>query len=226
MASVSQLPDRSLGVFTSVAVRQGEPVLLERHLLRLERSCQELYQQSLPLSVESQVLALTKTMSDTDRLRIEAVPSGSELVVRMKAAPRPGGSEPIELDIIVAPWWNCGHKWIDRSNLPSSRTLFVDDHGYVLETDISNVFAVFDGEVVTPPLDGRVLPGIGRSLLLDIRPVREAPLALEQFLQADEAFATNALRGVVPIARCGATVWPSVGATTAELMTTWEANVR
>jgi D-alanine transaminase len=68
--------------------------------------------------------------------------------------------------------------------------------GQVTECSSSNVFAVIDGAAVTPPTDGRILPGISRALLLQAAresgyPVREDYLTLEELQQADEIFVTS-----------------------------------
>ncbi len=82
----------------------------------------------------------------------------------------------------------------------------IDRDGNVAEGSTSNLFAVVAGAVVTPPLDGGVLPGITRGHVLAICarlaiPARELTIARERFAVADELFATSALRGVVPITR-------------------------
>jgi branched-chain amino acid aminotransferase len=70
----------------------------------------------------------------------------------------------------------------------------------------SNLFLVLDGVVTTPPPSEGVLPGIARQTVLDLSaahgmPAREAPLLLEDLDRASEAFLTNSLLEVVPLAR-------------------------
>jgi branched-chain amino acid aminotransferase len=82
--------------------------------------------------------------------------------------------------------------------------VLLDDQGFIAESPISNVFAVKDGVLCTPPL-GRVLPGITRDAVLALAaaeriPVREAPLTREAFAAADEAFLSGTS---LPIAAIG-----------------------
>jgi branched-subunit amino acid aminotransferase/4-amino-4-deoxychorismate lyase len=78
--------------------------------------------------------------------------------------------------------------------------LFIDSAGLILEGSTSNVFVVKGGEVLTPPLDGRILPGIARSRVLQLlKNGRECAVAAKQFAGADEVFVTNALLGVMPV---------------------------
>jgi branched-chain amino acid aminotransferase len=83
--------------------------------------------------------------------------------------------------------------------------VLLDDQGFIAESPISNVFAVKDGTLWTPPL-GRVLPGITRDAVLALAAAegiscRESPLTREAFAAADEAFLSGTS---LPIAAIGA----------------------
>lgn len=85
------------------------------------------------------------------------------------------------------------------------------DGGHVVEGAASNVFAVGDGIVVTPPLDGGILPGVTRATVMEVAPaigvrVVEAPLPVTDLLSADEVFVTATTREVVPVVRVDDTV--------------------
>lgn len=80
--------------------------------------------------------------------------------------------------------------------------LFFNSAGEAWECSVSNLFAVINGIVVTPPATRGVLPGIIRDRLLrnvtDLV-VREESLPMDTLLGADEAFVTNSLIGVMPV---------------------------
>jgi branched-subunit amino acid aminotransferase/4-amino-4-deoxychorismate lyase len=79
--------------------------------------------------------------------------------------------------------------------------LFIDSAGLVLEGATSNMFVVKDGEVLTPSLDGRILPGIARARVLQLlKNGREGAVPAQLLTGADEVFVTNALLGVMPVA--------------------------
>jgi para-aminobenzoate synthetase/4-amino-4-deoxychorismate lyase len=105
---------------------------------------------------------------------------------------------------------------------PTADLRVVAGAGWVLEPARANVFVVHDDAVLTPPTDGRILPGTARARVLEILraagvPVLQRRLTLEDLSRATEVFATNALRGVVPIVSCeGVGQWPA-GRTTAWL---------
>ena len=70
----------------------------------------------------------------------------------------------------------------------------------------SNLFLVLEGVLTTPPPSEGVLPGIARQTVLELAaangmPAREAPLGIEELERASEAFLTNSLMEVAPLAR-------------------------
>ncbi|WP_019625643.1 D-amino acid aminotransferase [Thioalkalivibrio sp. ALJT] len=78
--------------------------------------------------------------------------------------------------------------------------------GHVTEGAASNAFAVLEGVVVTPPLTATVLPGVTRSLVLDLArnagyPVCERDLAASELQRADEIWLTSSTREVLPVTR-------------------------
>jgi hypothetical protein len=84
--------------------------------------------------------------------------------------------------------------------------LLVDPDGLVLEGTRANVLAVVGGVLRTPPLDGRILPGVTRQVLLDLAddlgvPVAIGPVPLPELVDADGVLLVNAVRGARWVAR-------------------------
>jgi branched-chain amino acid aminotransferase len=67
------------------------------------------------------------------------------------------------------------------------------------------VFVVVGDEVLTPSLRSGCLAGVTRGLVLEwapaVVPVREADLAYDVLLSADEVFITSSTRDVHPVVR-------------------------
>jgi len=87
-------------------------------------------------------------------------------------------------------------------------------HRFIEELSIMNFFAVIDGALATPALSGTILPGVTRDSVIalaraDGMSVREAPLAVEELLEAirggrcTEAFACGTAAVLAPIALIG-----------------------
>lgn len=86
--------------------------------------------------------------------------------------------------------------------------LWFTPEGFVAEGAISTVFVVRDEQLLTPPLDTPVLPGITRAAVFELAveldvPVREAPLKLDDLLASEEMFLTNSMVELVPVVRIG-----------------------
>jgi len=76
----------------------------------------------------------------------------------------------------------------------------------VIEGATSNVFAVRQGLLHTPPVGAGILVGITRQTVLELAAglgltVQEAPLRPSDLYQAQEVFITSTVREVVPVIR-------------------------
>jgi D-alanine transaminase len=87
----------------------------------------------------------------------------------------------------------------------ASEALFVRD-GAVLEGTHTNLFAVFEGTVVTPPRTNYILGGITRQVVLDLCkelsiPAVENPVFESQLLEADELMIVGTTMEITPVLR-------------------------
>lgn len=78
--------------------------------------------------------------------------------------------------------------------------LVIASDGAVLETAVGNLWLLLDGVWTTPPLDGRVLPGIARAILLergaaDGVAIAERSVDLEAVHRAEALAVSNAVYG-------------------------------
>ncbi|KUO62621.1 MAG: hypothetical protein APF84_02425 [Gracilibacter sp. BRH_c7a] len=74
--------------------------------------------------------------------------------------------------------------------------LFVDAEGNVREGASSNIFAVFGDTLVTPPTDGKILPGVTRQVIMKICKknkiyIKEECIQYKSLLLANEAFISS-----------------------------------
>jgi len=88
----------------------------------------------------------------------------------------------------------------------ASEAIFISSGDLVLEGATTNIFARVENVFVTPPTDGRILPGVTRQRLLSlggegVPSIKEAPLEREALLGASEIFLTNAVRELIPVIR-------------------------
>jgi branched-chain amino acid aminotransferase len=81
--------------------------------------------------------------------------------------------------------------------------VMLDVHGYVSETNDTNLFLVQEGVLLTPFADS-CLPGITRQMILDIAaaeeiPAREKNLSITELYTADEVFTTGTQGELTPV---------------------------
>ncbi len=77
-----------------------------------------------------------------------------------------------------------------------------DSHGRVISATMANLFAVVDGELLTPALDRCGVAGVARAEVLAQCPqTRVGELALDALRGASEVFLSSSVRGIVPV-RC------------------------
>ncbi|MGC4109793.1 MAG: aminotransferase class IV [Nocardioides sp.] len=209
-------PDPAAGLFDTLLVRAGHPVDLDAHLRRLAASVQELY--GVPVDVDAlgaRLLADARGLT-TARVRTTYSPEPGSWEIEAVRIEEPG-LDPRTLAVREVPGGLGRHKWVDRSPVAepgeADDVLVVDD-GTVLECGSANVFAVVAGVVVTPSLDGRILPGTVRARVLALLASERAsaverPLRVAELAEADEVFTTSSIRGIQPVVGCpDVATWP------------------
>lgn len=81
--------------------------------------------------------------------------------------------------------------------------------GNVCEGTGSNIFFVYDGRLVTPPLSSGCLAGVTRALVLEWHGAEETDVPLAELTAAEEAFLTSTTRDVQPIRAVDDAVLPA-----------------
>jgi len=229
-------PDPAVGVFETLLVVDGAAVELDPHLRRLRASARELFGADLPAHARELALERAAPLQFA-RLRLTVMPRPDGYldagVVTANVDPEnifPSWERSTTLRTFVVGDWNGAHKWADRtglaameSSLPADELpLLLAGDREVLEASRANLFAV-DGEILlTPPADGRILPGVARARAIDAArslgvEVREQPLSVDTLLAAGEAFLTCSVRGVEPVRALGDTELSETGHTVARV---------
>lgn len=241
------LKDRGLaygdGLFETIAVIRGQPLLLRQHLLRLEEGCRRL---CLPVDLslaESELMRFSKRLGDGVVKLIVTRGDGERgyrlprlarplRILQCSAVPfYPEGNQ--QRGIALYPCTTClseqpllaGIKHLNRLEQVLARAEWDDDDfaeglmrdtsGRVVEGIFSNLFMVSQGQLITADLSRCGVAGVMRAELL----ARAAPpcvirdIAYEEFLEAEEVFLCNSLYGVWPVVALADYRW-SVGPVT------------
>ena len=210
-------PDPSRGIFETLLVAHGEPVELEAHMARLATSTSELFGAEVPAAARELVQQRVRGVA-LGRLRLDVAPRADGRLapsVRVAEVERalvfPAWERAVTLAAVVVRAGIGAHKWSDRrlldqaqSDVGAALPLVLDADGDVLEVSRGNLFLVRDGALVTPVCDGRLLPGVARSRILEVAaaegiPVRQRTVSRNELAEADEVFASGSVRGVEPV---------------------------
>jgi para-aminobenzoate synthetase/4-amino-4-deoxychorismate lyase len=236
-------PDPKQGLFETLLVAHGQPVQLDAHLERLRGSTRRLFGADLPEGTEQAILEAARPIG-LGRLRVDVCPGPAGELTHSAAAAEvdpelvfPSWENAAALRSVPAGAWSGQHKWADRewlerteSSLGDRVPLLVGDDSTVLEAGRANVFAVRRGDLVTPPLDGRILPGTARAAVLELAAelgihAEERPLGVEELRGAEEAFLSSSVRGLRPVREVDGRPLPGPGEVTerlaAELRRRW-----
>jgi branched-chain amino acid aminotransferase len=214
------------GVFEAMRVTEEGPFAVQRHLNRLSRSASAL---GLPMPDHRRVRAAVNAVLDGQvmsrgRLRItftggpgrlssDPAYGPPTLMVAVEATDSPLASTAI----VTAPWTRNEHGALSgvkstsyaenvrglahASSQGAAEAIFPNTAGNVCEGTGTNIFMVFGGRVVTPPLSAGALAGITRELILEWCDVEERDVALAEAKAADEVFLSSSLRDVQPVHR-------------------------
>lgn len=202
-----------LGVFETISVEKGIPLLLSWHLERLCRSMEALgIRQSV---TESEVRSwLSGRKADHHALKIMA--SNENLLFTLR--PNPYTTAQFQAGFRLAysnvfrnetsplvrhKTLNYGDCILEKrraKTLGMDELIFRNSRGDICEGTTTNIFfADSKKRLYTPPVSSGLLPGIVRRFILTHFPVTERPLRKEDAQNMDECFVTNSLMGVMPV---------------------------
>jgi para-aminobenzoate synthetase / 4-amino-4-deoxychorismate lyase len=204
-------PDPAQGIFETMLVVRGAAVAPAAHLARLETSLEAVYGIGLPAQAR-QVVAERAESLELGRMRLTVTPPRSGGLsapgLKVDAGELDRWPHFPEQPVSLRPHQISGglgcHKWADRAALPAAapgEAPLLVDGDEVLEAAWASVFAVRRGALFTPPLDGRILPGVTRATTIELArdhgiDVIERALPLGELRRAEEVFLTNSIRGI------------------------------
>ena len=218
---------RGLGVFDLLRTLNGKPLFLKEHIMRLEDSARRIGI-ALPWSrtelirvvmetlhrnpfKESNIRIVVTAGSSPDFLTPQGKPRLLVLVTRAPALPTRWYTDGVKIITFFSERNIPGAKSIDyvpatialkqARDQNAIEAVYVDRNGQVLEGTTSNLFAFFNGTLVTP--DSGILNGVTRKTVLDLAekrgPVDLRDLGLAELLTADEVFITGTNKMIVPV---------------------------
>lgn len=207
-------PRYGMAVFETFGVREGRPLLEQKHLALLDDSASALLGARAPSSLPA------LASSDTGMLRVYITagdggptePRGAgrtfALFEPLAQTLRAGAATARLHPEAVAPfargrktanyWAQCEAESAAKA-AGFDHALIADDGGRILSAALGNIFFVLGGELCTPSARLAVRPGAMRDWVMSRCTAREVELPASELLSASELFLTNSRAGVLPL---------------------------
>ena len=217
------------GIYEVIPVYHGSLFRFDSHLERLENSLKltrienpysrdEWCEIMLPLidATKDQYIYFQVTRGTAEK-RDHAFPAGVKPTVFMMCndiAPFNGKEDGVKaISVIDNRWSACNIKAIALLGNILLRQKAVENDcaeailvrdGYVTEGSASNVFALIDGVLMTPPKNNFILAGITRDVILELAaansiPVSEDVISFEALKTASEIWFASSTREILPV---------------------------
>ncbi|MEL6177603.1 MAG: aminotransferase class IV [Myxococcota bacterium] len=211
-----QVPSNDLGllrgwsVFETIRTYGRKPFRLEQHLRRLEASARQM---EIPCGDRDTLRDEFLHLAAPDVwIRMVLTGSGNRITTAQPVDKARIGRPLRVASVVMEPseWMpgvvkhGCRAPWIVAARRKQvDEVLLLDRHRHILEANRSNVIAVVEGVLCTPPLDGRQLEGVTRAAMLDAAQAAELPIQtvpLHVDAHFDELYVCSTLKELAPVA--------------------------
>ncbi|MEI3340450.1 MAG: aminotransferase class IV [Eubacterium sp.] len=209
-----------LGVFETIAVENGKPVLLQKHLSRMHQGLKQLGIENVSVrDLDEMFLQNYINEKNIQRGAIKIIVTEKNLLLTNRVNPYTHRDYERGFSVILSnltrnetsPFTflkslNYGECILEKRRARSrgaDEPVFLNTRGFLTEGATTNLFLVKQGEIITPGLKNGLLNGTVREWVMEHYPVAERDVTWEEALLSDEIFLTNALLGVMPVSHCG-----------------------
>lgn len=217
-----------MGVFETIAVEEGKPILLESHLDRMAKSADFLGLGSTAgRGITQDKIEEYLAGQETEQKKhgaLKIVMSAENSFFQMRSNPyteetyargfltdlskvRRNETSPL----VCHKTLNYGDCILEKRAATAAginEKIFINTKGQISEGTVSNVFFVRKNMIYTPQLSCGLLPGVLRDYIMNRFPVTETIIYPDELMYYDECFVTNSLMGVMPVRQLGNICFP------------------
>ncbi len=206
-----------LGLYETLKILDGAPVFFDEHIARLEKGLGTLHI-DLPETRAQLAAQIVKVAAAAE------IPNGACRVLVTGGPPQGRPTLLIHIEVRQFPTHHLRlvtyralrsaadlkSKSFTTSHLAmqaaqaagADDALFVDEGGRAHEATTANLFVATEGSLLTPPLDGAILPGVTRAKVQDLARadgirVLERHLVADALGENDTVLLTSSVRGIV-----------------------------
>lgn len=233
-ASISAISAAALygrGIFTSIAVYNGNPFLWDKHWRRLElgaaklnidlteflehktrEALDQIIHKNGVVDGRARVTILDESKSDlwsfgaeqkASLLMITGLLRQVSDCFRLAASPHSVNSLSPLAGIKTCNYLEKLIAFDNAKNCGFDEALHLNERGEITSAVMANVFWLKDGQLFTPSVKTGCLPGTTREFVLENLECREVETELDELRLADAIFLTSAGLGVTPVAEFG-----------------------
>jgi len=171
---------------------------------------------------------LAVTWSPPRRYAAAAYVQGVEVHIATTRHPAPDG---VPTSAKHANYLACVLAMDEARRAGAAEALMLGPRGTIVEAATSNLFVVYRGRLLTPPLHEGPLPGVTRASVLALAralgvPAAEATIRPRRLVDCSELFLTNSIAGVLPVRQVVGQAARLPGPITRQLFTAYWAQVR
>lgn len=206
-----------IGVFETIALEQGVPIFMQQHIERMVTSLSRLgiAVKACDVAMLAKRACQTQTTDKSQALKLVVTEKNQFATLRRNSYGNARREQKFSCVIskvrrnetsplTAMKTLNYADNILQKKRAFAKgydEALFLNTKGQVAEGATSNIFAVFDKEVVTPPLSCGLLPGVMRAFVMRTIAVQERVITCDELMCANEIFLTNSLMGAMPVCR-------------------------
>lgn len=216
-----------LGVFETICLKNGVPVLLDWHLERMNRSLeyfhisQKIASEDIMQWMRIHKDEIRQNPSDIQALKIMASEKNRLFLLRENPYTRERIEKGFYLEyskiirnetsqLVYHKTMNYGDNILEKRRLKGSGVddvVFLNTQGQICEGSTTNIFFVKKGQIYTPEQNSGLLPGVLRRYILEKLGAEETVLYPNEINEMEDCFVTNSLMGIMPVKKLGKTVF-------------------
>lgn len=217
-----------MGIFETIAVEDGRPLFLSRHLNRMNNaadffklgSCAERgitdekilgYLSEQEASVKKHGVLKIVMSAENNFFQVRQNPYTEEDYIKGFVTDISKVRRNETSPLVYRKTLNYGDCIMEKRAAAAAginERIFANTKGQISEGTVSNIFFVRKNIIYTPKLSCGLLPGIVREYVMGRFDVEETIIYPDELMYYDECFITNSLMGVMPVRQLGSTCFP------------------